>query len=183
MQKVFVRPSSRCSKKDISFKIYLKEAISNSVECNENYQDWIFSQVYYAPRFIHTWPQDDKELAQIHGLLTSNLTVKHQIRQFEQTLDNVFKKEEDNDYMKDIQEYLNETKKLDAEQLCASNCATDYSNVLVYCNSDQLVYCRRQARTGRHADMQAAKHASREVVRQACRQIIKDKRLMSSKDG
>ena len=78
MYNVFIRPCSRCSKKDINFKLYIERVISYILDDIESLQDWLNSS-------FPLWPGYE-ELRQIEHLLQYQLEgkVKNQLESLEE---------------------------------------------------------------------------------------------------
>ena len=68
MFKIFIKPVSRCNKKDITFKLYIERIISNILDDNESLKDWLNSSFPLWPGYV--------ELRKIEHLLQYQLEGK-----------------------------------------------------------------------------------------------------------
>ena len=104
MYKVFNRPLSRSNKKDLTFKLYIEQAIKYILDNNESFQDWLNSSFPF-------WPGND-EMRHINQLVHYRIEVKNQLEFLEEKKVEY----EDECYKEEIQDYVNETTSSNGEE-------------------------------------------------------------------
>ena len=100
MQKVINRCVNSCSKKDLAFKLYVKNAIRNIIDSNDSWQHWRNSS------WMEHFPKGDLEMDHIEDLFLKQWDIQFQLDQIEEKTN-----DEDKNYMADITSYLKEKTK------------------------------------------------------------------------